>query len=141
MAEKLKKILVPSDGSEPSNKGLEKAVFLAELSGAEVTLLTVISVYPTLAAAVTRYQNYLTKQAEKNIKSAKTLVEGRGIPFSSEIIMGGPIAGKIVDYAKKGGYDLIVIGSQGRSKISEVIMGSVSDAVVHKSKISVLVAR
>jgi len=141
MAEKLQKILVPSDGSESSSKGLEKAIFLAELAGAEITLLTVISVYPTLAAAVTHYQKYLTKQAEKSIKSAKAQVEKKGVPFKSEIVMGGPIAAKIVDYAKKGGYDLIVIGSQGRSKIKEVILGSVSDAVVHKSKISVLVVR
>jgi nucleotide-binding universal stress UspA family protein len=141
MVVKLEKILVPLDGSEHSSRGLEKAIFLAGLSGAEITVVTVISVYPTLAAAVTHYQKYLIKQAEKQIKIAKSLVEKKGIAFRSEIILGGSIAGKIVNYAKSGGFDLIVIGSQQRSKLKEVILGSVADAVLHKSKVSVLLVR
>lgn len=141
MVEKLNKILVPSDSSENSRKGLEKAIYLAELSQAEITLLTVITVYPTLVAAVTHYQKYMVKEAEKHIKIAKERVEKKGIPFKSEVILGGPTAGKIVNFAEKGSFDLIVIGSHGYSKLKGAILGSVSDAVVHKSKISVLVAR
>lgn len=141
MAERISKILVPLDSSESSKKGLEKAIYLAELSKAEITTVTVISVYPTLAAAVTHYQKYLTKQAEKYIEVAKDRVEKKGIAFKSEVIMGGPTAGKIVNFARKGGFDLIVIGSQGRGKLSGAILGSVSDAVVHKSGVSVLLVK
>ena len=58
--------------------------------------------------------------------------------FKSKIIFGSPIV-EIIDMAK--GFDIIVIGSRGQSGLKEIFLGSVANAVVHKSKIPVLVIK
>jgi nucleotide-binding universal stress UspA family protein len=47
-------------------------------------------------------------------------------------------AGAIVDYAERNHYDLIVIGSHGRTGIRKVIFGSVAEGVISRSHLPVL---
>jgi len=48
---------------------------------------------------------------------------------------------KIVSFAQKNNFDLIVIGSRGMGKMKEIFFGSTSNYVVHKSKIPVLIIK
>ncbi|WP_316505267.1 universal stress protein [Nitrosopumilus sp.] len=136
----IKNILVPLDGSDTSKKGLEKAIYIAKLSGAKITGMHVVVVYPTLASAVTKYRDFLTKKAEKMLETTKEQCEKQKIQFESKIFHGKP-ASQIAEFAKKGKIDLIVIGSRGISGFKGAILGSVANTVVQKSKISVLVVK
>ena len=141
MTVKIKNILVPLDGSKTSMQGLEQAIYLAEKIQANITGLSVISFAPTaLASMVTDYRSYLTKKAEKNMKDAKKLAEAKGISFKSKIIYGSP-GSKIVDYAKKEKFDLIVIGARGMNSVKEAFLGSVSHYITHKVRIPVLLVK
>jgi nucleotide-binding universal stress UspA family protein len=55
--------------------------------------------------------------------------------------MHGDDAPRIVKFAHDRDFDLIVIGSRGMSSIKETFLGSISNYVVHKSKIPVLVVK
>ncbi len=136
----LKNILVPLDNSPHSKKGLETAIYLAKLTNAEITGFSVIVVYPTLAAAVTKYREFLTRQYEKMLQSTKEHCEKQGVKFSYKISNGKP-ASKIVEFASKEKFDLIVIGSRGLSGFKGTVLGSVSNTVTQKSKIPVLVVK
>ena len=136
----IKHILVPLDGSDTSKKGMEKAIYLAKLSGANITGIHVVVVYPTLASTVTKYRDFLTKKAEKMLESTKDHCEKQKVHFTSKILHGKP-ASKIAEYAKKEKIDLIVIGSRGISGFKGAILGSVANTVAQKSKISVLVVK
>ncbi|MGC1425153.1 MAG: universal stress protein [Nitrosotalea sp.] len=60
--------------------------------------------------------------------------------FKKETLFGQE-SKKIVDFAHKEKFDLIVIGSRGLSPIKRMILGSVANSVVNKSKIPVLVVK
>lgn len=64
------------------------------------------------------------------------------LPAGTEKVdLDGPIAQTIVGYAKKVGATLIVIGSRGRGAFGSLVLGSVSQGVVHSAECSVLIAK
>ena len=135
----IKKILVPLDGSTNSMRGLDEAIYLARQCHATVTGLYVIPIYPrNLADAIMPYQIHLTKSAEKFMNNAKTKSAQKGIVFKSKITLGSPIS-EIIETSKN--FDIVVIGSRGQSGLKEAFLGSVAKAIVHKSKIPVLVIK
>jgi len=136
----IKHILVALDDSDTSKVGLDKAINLAKLSGAKITGVNAVVVHPTLVATVTSYRDYLTKEAEKMLDSAKEYCEKQEIQFTSEVLQGSP-ASKIAEFAEKQNVDLIVIGSRGLGGIKGKILGSVANSIVHESKVSVLVVK
>ena len=137
---KLRSILVPLDGSKFSEKGLEQAMFYAKLTNAEITGLTVVVVYPTLASTVVNYKKYLTEKSQKMLDSIKQRCESEGIVFHSKILYGKPST-KISEFAKQENFDLIVIGSRGLSGIKRTLLGSIASGIIQKSKTSVLVVK
>ncbi|MDH3501020.1 MAG: universal stress protein [Nitrosopumilus sp.] len=137
----IKKILVPLDGSKNSMRGLDEAIYLARQCHATITGLYVIPIFPrNLTDAFMPYQIHITKSANKFMSNAKTKCAQKGILFKSRIIIGSPI-GEIDDMANSKKFDIIVIGSRGQSGLKEVFLGSVARAIVHKSKIPVLVIK
>ena len=138
---KIKKILVPLDGSKNSLRGLDEAIYLARQCQATITGLYIIPIYPrNLADAIMPFQIHLNKEAKKFMDSAKKRSAQKGIDFKSKIIFGSPTV-EIEELSKKGKFDIIVIGSRGQSGLKEVFLGSVANAIVHKSKIPVLVVK
>jgi nucleotide-binding universal stress UspA family protein len=137
----IKKILVPVDGSKNSLRGLNEAIYLARQCHAIITGLYVIPIYPrNFTDAIMPYQIHLTKSAKKFMESAKSVCAQKGIVFKSKLVYGTP-TNEIDEMARTKKFDLIVIGSRGQSGLKEIFLGSVAKAVVHKSKIPVLVIK
>jgi len=134
----IKHIVVALDVSAATNKILDKAISLAKLSDAKITVIYVIGVQPTLASSVINYNE--AKKAEKILGSIKKYCEKQGIQFAFKILYGKP-ASKIAFFAEKGKADLVVIGSKGLGGFKGKVLGSVANSIVHESKVSVLVVR
>jgi nucleotide-binding universal stress UspA family protein len=141
MENKIKRILVPMDGSKTSFRALDSAIQVARACHA--TILGVHSI-PFLPAefmpAVVPYKIYQKKEAGKFLENAKQLAAKKGILFSYAITYGSPVE-QILGIAKKKKVDLIVIGARGKGRVAELFLGSVSNAVLHKSSIPVLVVK
>ena len=140
MSIETKHILVALDDAGEPKKGMEKAIYIAKMSGAKITGVNVIVVASTLASTVTNYRDYLTKKAQEMLDSAKESCEKQGIQFASKILDGSP-ASKIAEFAEEEKVDLVIVGSRGLGGIKEAILGSVANSIVHKSKVSVLVVK
>ncbi len=136
----IKHILVALDDSDTSKVGLDKAINIAKLSGAKITGVNAVVVHPTLVSTVTSYRDYLTKEAEKMLDTAKEYCKKQEIQFTSEVLQGSP-ASEIAEFAEKQNVDLIVIGSRGHSGIKGAVLGSIANSLVHKSKVAVLVVK
>ena len=80
------------------------------------------------------------KKVEKFLAAAKNQVTKNSIKFKKEVIFGHE-AKEIIDFAQKGKFDLIVIGARRRGMIKQMLLGSVSNTVMHSSKIPVLVIK
>jgi nucleotide-binding universal stress UspA family protein len=139
----LKKILVPLDGSNNSLRGLDHAISLAKISGASIVGAHVSYVPGNLAYPKQGFINQqLVKEAERYLNTAKERCAESGIAFTSKILPGTPSHG-IVKFGQevKNGINMIVMGTRGLSSAKESFLGSVSNHVVHKSKVPVLLVK
>lgn len=138
---KIKRILVPIDGSANSLRGLDEAIFFARQCQATITGLNVINVPPSMVLNRRKLEAGSIKAMELLMDAAKTKSARHGVDFHSKIIKGADPGYDIVRFSKNHKIDLIVIGARGLSGIKETFLGSVSNYVLHKSKIPVLVVK
>ena len=138
----ISKILVPLDGSKNSQRGLETAITLARQCGATITGVFSIHAPPhSEFRGVGSVEKSLNKEVKKIMEESKVLAAKNGIVFK-EKIMQGDTGYNIVKLAQgKEKFDMIVIGSRGRSSAKELFFGSVSNYVIHTAKIPVLVVK
>jgi nucleotide-binding universal stress UspA family protein len=73
-------------------------------------------------------QDYLRELSDKELKPALAVLVKAGIPHNA-IIQTGPVADTITALANKG-FDLVVMGSKGRSGIADLLLGSVAQRVL-----------
>ena len=140
---RIDKILVPLDGSKNSQRGLEMAIGIARQC--EATLMGIVSIETPPHSefkGVGSVSKQVSKEVKKILEQSKTLAAKNGIVFKSKI-MHGNIGYNIIKtaHSKKEKFDLIVIGSRGRSSVKEMFFGSVSNYVIHTSKIPVLIVK
>ena len=137
----IRKILVPMDGSKNSFRGLDYAIHLARQCGATVTGINIIPFYPkSLLLTPISYEKELRKSGKEIMGKAKVRCAQNGIIFY-EKITDGHEAEEIVGFSSEKKFDLIVIGARGLGSVKEVFLGSVSNGVLHKSKIPVLIVK
>ncbi len=143
MRNNIKKILVALDGSKNSIRGLDKAITLARAGHGTITALYIKTVPAIYALHPIGFMslNQVT-EAKKFLISAKNRAAKKGILLTHKIIGGEP-GFDIVRFAhnKKNKIDIIVIGARGRGLVKEIFLGSVSNYVVHKSKLPVLIVK
>lgn len=138
-------ILIPVDGSKSSRRALKYAISsIKEGLQAEVH---VISVQPDVMPMgdlplmdIVLVEKTQHEQAKKVIASAGRLLKNSGISYTKNISK-GPIANKIVSYAKEHGCDSIIMGTRGMGLIGNVILGSTSNQVVRLAKMPVTLVK
>ena len=141
MVIKIKKILVPLDGSANAFRGLDMAIHMARESHATITGLYVLGmVKPNLNDSITPLEKILLGHAQKIMKKAKLKAARQGISFFDTVSYGDD-GKRIVDIAERKNFDLIVIGSRGMGVAKEIFLGSTSNYVLHKSKKPVLIVK
>ena len=128
------------DGSKNSFRGLDTAIYLARQCSATVTGLFVMPIYPQSFEPIQFDKKYISKAAKEFMENAKQRAAQNGIVFVGKEIIGKE-SSEIVDFAAKNKFDIIIIGARGLGNVKEIFLGSVSNAVVHKSKIPVLVVK
>ena len=141
MAIKIKKILVPLDGSSNSFRGLDVAIHMARESHATITGLYVAAITkPRANDKITPLEKILLGHAQKIMKKSKVKAAQKGILFFDRVSYGDD-GKRIVEVAEKQNFDLIVIGSRGLGSAKEFFLGSTSNYVLHKSKKPVLIVK
>ena len=138
----LKKILVPTDFSDHSDKALRYGTELASKFGAELHLIHAIEATPVMYGEGA----YFPPETEAEIEAAAVkqleglAVPGEGLAVQRKVVLGHPFV-EIVRYAKENDIGLIVIGTHGRGAIAHMLLGSVAEKVVRKAPCPVLTVR
>jgi nucleotide-binding universal stress UspA family protein len=136
----LKKILVPLDGSQLSQRSLEPALALSEQTGAELLLVRVPTA-DTLSFAVSEArQRELAQNAHVYLE---TLCKSNQRPqFSIRTqVLGGDVASAIIDFAHAEQSDLIIMSTHGYSGLTRWVLGSVTEKVLRSAPCPVLAIR
>ncbi|MDE1828832.1 MAG: universal stress protein [Thaumarchaeota archaeon] len=134
--QRIREILVPLDGSKNSQRSLETAIHLAQEHEASLTAIYVIHSF----SKSVRQKKNLGDSPPQFLIQAKKLAEKNGIPFHSRILEGDP-GHSILEYANTRSIDLIVIGARGLGTFKKIFLGSVSNYVLHKSKVAVMLVK
>lgn len=132
-----KKILVPMDASEASVAAWEEASGLALKFGAQIKALYVQQ-WLHSAVGIGIDDAYLTAQAHKQ---ALAKLRARLGPEADLSCVTGEINNTILAWGKNSEFDLIVMGTHGKTGFERAVSGSVADTVVRNSSIPVLVTR
>ena len=144
MVRKIKKILVPLDGSKNSLRGLDEAISLARQCHAIITAIYAKQYPPAFVLHPLGFMGIdFKKEGKKILGPVKTRAAKHGIHLIYKIIGSNDPRYDIVRFAhsRKNKFDLIVIGARGRGIVKDLFFGSVSDYIIHKSKIPVLVVK
>ncbi len=136
----MKKILVAIDGSDASIHAARTALELARATHAELTLAHIVP--PTFVPAEVPFS--VQSWIEEAVKAGERLLEETarelGAPCQQVNVTGSP-AERLAELADAGQFDLVVVGSKGRGAVSRVLIGSVTDRLVHICQRPVLVVR
>lgn len=137
----IKKILVPLDGSKNSFRALDLATSIAQHYHSAIIGIYVIDIPLSMEyATVDPIGQHIHKKAERFFRKAKSSTVQKHIQFKS-IIKHGKTVEEILKFAKTEKCDLIAIGKRGMGSVTEVILGSISHALIHKSKIPILIVK
>ncbi|MBE6518348.1 MAG: universal stress protein [Thermoplasmata archaeon] len=136
------KILVPTDGSEYTKPAIKQAVELAKLTGGEITALyvldqTVLTNMPMDTAVMNVYKT-LEKEGQEAVDFVLNEAKEAGVPVTVAVKEGTPV--KVI-LEESPNYDVIVMGTLGRTGMSKLLMGSVAERVVRAASCPVMVVR
>ena len=141
---KLKRILMPTDFSDPGKSALLYAVAFADQFGAAVDLLHVVSPPPPGALLssmpMEELRNNMREQAEVQMEELHSTWEDYAFPVNRIIVEGYPFV-EIIRHANEHNADLIVMGTHGRGAIAHMLLGSVAEKTVRKAPCPVLTVR
>ena len=140
----IKKILIPTDGSDYSLRAAEYGISVAKILGAQVMVVYVIdTVVLDQIAKVNERENVereLKQDGEKYIHYVLGLAEKQGVKAASLLAKGRPFE-QVVHLAKGLGMDLIVMGTYGRRGAERILIGSVAERVIEYASCPVLVVK
>lgn len=134
-----RKYFIPVDGSANSALACKMAVCLAEMGEESVILAHCFDAIPARiqGQALETLKDELIKEAEKIFDECRPFFEEADIPCESIILFGSQgIA--LAEAAEAHKCDLIIMGTKGHSNLGTLVLGSVTNAVVHNSSLPVM---
>lgn len=140
-----KRILVPVDGSDTSNKALVAALQLARESDGRVRVLHSLDELAYLTGF--EYSTEVLEQArgwaQKSLADALEIARAAGVPADSRLVeMPGRRLGDVVaDEARAFEADLVVVGTHGRRGLGRALLGSGAEQVIRLAPVPVLAVR
>lgn len=119
------KIIVGTDGSDTAAKAVARAVELAQTTGATLTIMTAGK--PDKGARV--------------VEEAETAHSAADVEIDTVVVDAEPVSA-LIDTARSGGYDLVVVGNKGMTGVSRFFrLGAVPNKLSHHLPSSLLIVR
>ncbi len=138
-----RKILVAHDGSEGAKKAFGVALDLAARYRAELHLISVIEVHSHFASTmgeVIEEKDEENKLYTETRESASRMAADGDVRFQAKTVVGHEVE-SIIRFAREGGFDLMVIGFMGHSRVFGRIWGGTSQNLTKLSPCAVLVVK
>ena len=140
----MRKVLIPVDGSENSNRAIEHVIKLNRDGGA--LDLHLLYIDPALSGDISMFidkdviAQHHREQGEKALKSARALLDRAGCRYAAHIAV-GDIAETAADYVREKNIDEIIMGTRGMSSVGNLLLGSVATKVIHLVSVPVTLVK
>ena len=143
------RILVPIDGSPPSEAGLRVAIDMAKLTGGQIRLLHVVDPMPFAYSAegygamATDVLALMRESGEQVLRAARERVVQDGVATDTVLLdgYGGRLCDRVAEQVQDWKADLIVIGTHGRRGLPRMLLGSDAEQVLRSAAVPVLLVR
>ncbi len=143
----IKKILLPTDGSELSAKAIAGAIEMATALGASIVGITVVEPYSYSSLSEYRpesfddYEARMEKGAAERLAGLESAAKAAKVNVETMVVKSFSPYEAIIDAATKHGCDAIFMASHGRRGLNAVLLGSETQKVLTHSTIPVMVYR
>lgn len=141
---KISHILAATDLSQETTACISPIADLARSVGARITLLHVLETLEVIPRGAA-FAPPLEFDSAKTAEAARAQLEqrrsgfGPGIKLTVDVVHGGDIAEQITEYVGAHNVDLIAVATHGRTGFRHLVLGSVAEGVIRRSKVPVLV--
>lgn len=138
-----RKILLAYDGSNGAKRALAQAITLARANGAELWALAVEEHLPHFAGTVDEVleeKEFADRYYGERLEEARERAAQAGVELKTALRPGHP-ARTIVDFARAGDFDLVVLGHSGHSEVWAMFLGTTAEKVSRHAPCSVLIVR
>jgi nucleotide-binding universal stress UspA family protein len=137
------RIVVPLDGSTLAEQILPRALELAKLEEAEITLLNILIPQSysqkEIADPSLPWWDKDISLAQAYLSNLATRLRRRGVAVTTDIVIAENVPRAIGDFASREKADMIAIATHGRGGLARMLRGSVADAMMHSGRMSMLV--
>ena len=141
-----KNILVPFDLSSPSTHAFKVALDVAQKYDSKITLLTCVEgdawhhkFYDARADA--QLLKKQSKAAKKSMEKLEEMANKVDVEIKLQILKSNSVVKDIITFSKSRKIDLIVISSHGRTGLDKLILGSVANGVIQRTRCPVLLIK
>ncbi len=141
------KILAATDGSKSARNAVKFAIKLIRQLASPSNSVTLISVHDDVGLRHARkivgseaVDDYLRELSEEELKPARKLLDAEGIKHDM-VVRTGHVSQEIVEFARTGKFDLIVLGAKGRGAMLDLLLGSVAQRVLATATCPVLLVK
>ena len=140
-----KRILVPVDGSETSNRAVVAALQMARENGGRVRLVHALDELAYLSGY--EYSADLLKAARDEgnnvLEGARSMAQSAGVPADAKLVetAGRRLGELVAEEARSWEADLVVVGTHGRRGMSRILLGSGAEQVLRLAPVPVLAVR
>jgi len=145
-----KRVLIPTDGSKLARKAIKAGVVLAKKLGAKVTGYYAMETlqpyvytdgYILNAATLKGFEERARELGRKHLGEVEKAAKAARVPCDTVMTKSATPAQGIIDAATKKRCDVIFMASHGRGELAALVLGSVTQKVLARSRIPVLVFR
>jgi nucleotide-binding universal stress UspA family protein len=142
---KIEHILAATDLSDEMLARAASVGDLARTLGARITVLHVVAGHEAIPHGAPLAPPIEEPADPESVDAARAKLQermrayGEGVDITSEVISAGDVPRAITEYAQQHGADLIAVATHGRTGFRHMMLGSVAEGVVRRSKVPVLV--
>jgi len=133
------KILVAVDGSRYSDNIVDQAISMGRICNSVIIAISVVELFAQTIARAPDLEEQMSNEARKTLEEIKRKVEAENVICETLVRIDGHAHRAIVKEAKERDIDLIVMGTHGRARLKNVLMGSVTQKVIGNAPCPVMV--
>jgi len=131
-------IVIAVDGSDEARRAARRGLQLGQVFDANVTVLSVVEQKALQLTGTSAEKTQLRERGEAALTEIEEFASELGLSVTTKLLEGKP-AVQISEYADEQDADLIVVGRQGLTGLGRRLLGGVTERVLHRSDVPVLV--
>ncbi len=137
-----RKMLIANDGSPGGAKALAGALELARRLEIGLAMICVEELprFPVTIGEIVEAQADAASVFEKVVASAAKLARAQEVVFESHVVAGHPVP-RIIEFAERGGYDLLIVGYMGHSTLYNRVIGSTALRLAELAPCKVMIVK